>query len=73
MKIDDDISMIGGGLDTVEHRATESNRCGRFLEVNDQLVHASLGIFGIESFERHCRYLRGEGDVGILTVFAAWC
>ena len=61
MEIDDDISIIGGGLDTVEHDATESKGCGRFLKVNDQLVHTSLGIFGIEGFERHCRYLRGRG------------
>jgi len=61
MEIDDDISIVGGGLDTVEHRATESKGCGRFLEVNDQPVHASLGIFGMEGFERHRRYLTGGG------------
>jgi hypothetical protein len=69
IEIDNNISIVDKGLNTVEYRATQSKGHGKVLEINDQLVHASLGIFGIEGFERYRRYFREE-DIGILTVFA---
>ena len=36
IEIGDNISIVGGGLETVEHRATGSKVWGRFLEVEDQ-------------------------------------